>query len=309
MEPSTGKILAMVSKPDFDPNSIDEIWDSLINDDSSSVLLNRATQGMYPPGSTFKILTALEYIRENPDTYNNYSYSCNGRFTSGNDTINCYHGTNHGKVSFTLSFAKSCNSSFANIGLKLNRTEFLKTLNSLYFNTDLPVSFSTKQSTVSENIVYNDSDMIQAAIGQGTTSVTPLQMAVVTSMIANGGEMMTPYTVDRIENANGEVIKQYNPESLGKLISEDEAAALQNLMSAVVEEGTGTRLSGQSYSAAGKTGSAEYNSMSDSHAWFTGYTYDTDNPLQITVIMEGAGSGGEYAVPVARRILDTYYGK
>jgi peptidoglycan glycosyltransferase len=79
-------------------------------------------------------------------------------------------------------------------------------------------------------------------------------------------------------------------------------------MEAVVEEGTGTRLSGQTYKAAGKTGSAEYNSYSDSHAWFTGYTYDTDRPLQITVIMEGAGSGGEYAVPVARRIFDAYYG-
>jgi peptidoglycan glycosyltransferase len=132
-------------------------------------------------------------------------------------------------------------------------------------------------------------------------------MAMVTAMIANGGKMMVPYTIDHIENANGDIIKQYSPQSLGQLITQDEATALQKLMVAVVEEGTGTRLSGLSYSAAGKTGSAEYNSNSDSHAWFTGYTYDTDRPLQITVIMEGAGSGGEYAVPVARRVLDEYY--
>jgi peptidoglycan glycosyltransferase len=306
-EPSTGKILAMVSKPDFDPNEIDDIWSELINDNSSSVLLNRATQGLYPPGSTFKILTALEYIRENSDTYNNYSFTCNGYFTSGDNRINCYHGTSHGKVDFTTSFAKSCNSSFANIGFSLNRKKFLNTLSSLYFNKELPVSFTTKQSYVNKDLVNDDSIMIQTAIGQGSTSVTPIQLAMVTAMIANDGVMMTPYMIDHVESADGNIVKQYSPQSLGQLITKNEASALQTVMEAVVESGTGTRLSGQSYSAAGKTGSAEYNSKSDSHAWFTGYTYDTDRPLQITVIMEGAGSGGEYAVPVARRILDQYY--
>ena len=115
--------------------------------------------------------------------------------------------------------------------------------------------------------------------------------------------------IERVENADGDVIKNYAPVSLGQLITGEEADILQDMMSSVVGEGTGTRLNSSSYSAAGKTGSAEYNSSSDSHAWFTGYTYDTENPLQITVIMEGAGSGGEYAVPVARRILDQYYGE
>ncbi len=108
-EPSTGKIIAMVSKPDFNPNTIDEIWEELLEDKESTVLLNRATQGLYPPGSTFKIVTALEYIRENPDTYNQYTYQCNGRFTHGEDRINCYHGSVHGYEDFTKSFAKSCN--------------------------------------------------------------------------------------------------------------------------------------------------------------------------------------------------------
>ena len=306
-EPSTGKILAMVSKPDFDPNVINDIWDGLLADTSSSVLLNRATQGLYPPGSTFKILTALEYIRENPDSYQNYQFNCNGHFTSGDNTINCFHGTNHGTVDFELSFAKSCNSSFANMGLSLNRNKFAKTLDKLYFNKELPVNFPTKKSNISESILYDDSDMIQTVIGQGATQVTPIHLAMITSMIANNGKMMMPYAIDHVETADGNIIKQYAPESLGQLITEDEASVLQELMSAVVEEGTGTRLSGQSYSAAGKTGSAEYNSYSDSHAWFTGYTYNTDRPLQVTVIMEGAGSGGEYAVPVARRIFDQYY--
>lgn len=306
-EPETGKILAMVSKPDFDPNTIGEIWDELISDEESSILVNRATQGLYPPGSTFKIITALAYIRENPIDYGNYSFDCTGQFKNGENVINCFHGTKHGKVDFSRSFAKSCNSSFANIGLSLNRDSFKNMLDTLYFNVALPVEFLSNKSSISENIKSSDSVMIQTAIGQGETQVTPLHIAMITAMIANGGEMMQPYVIDYVENADGDLVTSFEPESLGQLISAEEADTLKQLMSAVVEEGTGTRIKSDAYSAAGKTGSAEYNSKSDSHAWFTGFTYDTDRPLQITVIMEGAGSGGEYAVPVARRILDGYY--
>lgn len=306
-EPSTGRILAMVSKPDFDPNEIREIWDDILADETSSVLLNRVTQGLYPPGSTFKILTALEYIREDPEDYESYRFDCKGSYTKDGDTINCFHGTRHGNVDFRLSFAKSCNSSFANMGLMLDRGAFRETLDSLYFDKALPVDLVTNKSSVSDTILYDDGSMLQTAIGQGMTQITPIHVAMITAMIANDGEMMRPYMIERVEAADGSVVKQYAPESLGHPITEQEAEALQGLMASVVEEGTGTRLQSQSYSAAGKTGSAEYNSASDSHAWFTGYTYDTEHPVQITVIMEGAGSGGEYAVPVARRILDQYY--
>lgn len=308
-EPETGKILAMVSKPDFDPNTIEDIWDELILDEESSILVNRVTQGLYPPGSTFKILTALAYIRENPYDYEQYNFDCNGQFRSGENVINCFHGTKHGKVDFSLSFAKSCNASFANIGLSLERNSFENMLDALYFNEALPVDFLSNKSSISENIAASDSVMIQTAIGQGETQMTPLHVAMITAMIANKGEMMQPYLIDYVQNADGGRVISFEPKSLGQLISDTEANALKELMSAVVKEGTGTRIKSDAYSVAGKTGSAEYNSKSDSHAWFTGFTYDTDRPLQITVIMEGAGSGGEYAVPVARRILDGYYGE
>ena len=306
-EPSTGKILAMVSKPDFDPNHIADIWNDIIEDEDSSILVNRVTQGAYPPGSTFKILTALEYIRENPTDYQNYTYQCGGRFIKGNSKISCYHNTSHGLVDFQTAFAKSCNSSFADIALNIHRFDFMKMLESLLFNKALPVNFLSKQSNISTELEDNDNVMIQTAIGQGTTQMTPLHLAMITAMIANNGEMMIPYMIDHIETADGNILKQFSPESLGQFISVEESNALKTLMSAVVEEGTGTRLKSDGYRAAGKTGSAEYNNNSDSHAWFTGYTYDTDNPLQITIIMEGAGSGGEYAVPVVRRIFDQYY--
>ena len=178
-QPNTGRILALVSKPDFDPNTISEIWNDIVTDSNSSVLVNRANQGLYPPGSTFKILTALEYIRENPSTYQNYHFTCNGKFTSGENTIRCFHGTKHGEVDFTTSFAKSCNSSFANIGLTLSKTNFAQTLKSLYFNQALPVNFASNSSKVSVDSGSTDSDLIQTVIGQGTTQMTPLHLAMI----------------------------------------------------------------------------------------------------------------------------------
>ena len=307
-EPHTGKILAMVSKPDFDPNTLMDKWQTVIEDDDSSILVNRVSQGLYPPGSTFKILTALEYIRENPNSYDDYGYECCGSFTKEDSTIRCYHGTKHGELDFQTSFAKSCNSSFANIGINLERAEFAKTLDVLFFNQKLPVDFVSNSSKINMSDDISDTNMIQTSIGQGTTQMSPLHLAMITAMIANDGKMMVPYMIDHVETANGTVIKRFEPETLGQLIEQSEALTLQELMISVVEEGTGTRLQSDNYKAAGKTGSAEFsNSSSESHAWFTAFSYDTDNPIQVTVIVEGGGSGGEYAVPIARQIFDEYY--
>ncbi|MCM1154591.1 MAG: penicillin-binding transpeptidase domain-containing protein [Roseburia sp.] len=306
-EPSTGKILAMVSKPDFDPNQIESIWDELLEDNDSGILLNRATQGLYPPGSTFKIVTALEYIRENPDTYQNYSYQCGGRFTRGEDVINCFHGTAHGGEDFTKSFAKSCNASFANISMLLDRTSYEDTLTDLLFNCELPVSFAYNKSRVIVDETVSDSDVMQASIGQGMDQITPLHMNMITSAIANNGVLMKPYLIDRVENYNGNILKQFTPEPYGSLMTGAEAEVLKTLMTEVVQSGTATRLQGFGYTAAGKTGSAEYNSdKSDSHAWFTGFAPVEDPQICVTIIIEGAGSGGDYAVPIARRIFSAY---
>ena len=308
-EPSTGRILAMVSKPDFNPNEIDTLWDGLIQDKESTVLLNRVTQGLYPPGSTFKIVTALEYIRENPDSYGQYSYQCNGRYSSGQDTINCYHGSVHGHEDFTRSFAKSCNASFANIGMKLDRTRWGQTLDGLLFNQELPVSFAYNRSKLVVNADTSDSDILQASIGQGTTQITPLHLNMITCAIANGGTVMKPYLVDHVKNNEGTVIKQFSPDSYKELLTQTEAAVLTELMTAVVESGTGTKLAGLTYTAAGKTGSAEFNNVkTDSHAWFTGFAPAQEPEVCVTIIIEGAGSGGDYAVPIAKRIFDEYFG-
>lgn len=309
-ETATGKVLAMVSKPDYDPNQIDTIWESLVSDKESSILLNRVTQGLYPPGSTFKIITALEYIKENPNTYQNYSFNCSGSYSNGSDRINCYHGQSHGNEDFAMSFAKSCNSSFANIGLQLDRNRFSDTLDTLLFNQELPLVLNYSKSRIQVGEEASTADMMQVAIGQGTTGMSPMHLNMITNAIANDGTLMKPYIINHVENSTGTVIKQFAPATYKRLMSEEESAALKSLMQDVVENGTASRLKGLSYTAAGKTGSAEYNSVKeDSHAWFTGFAPVENPEISVTIIIEGAGSGGDYAVPIAKRIFDEYFKK
>ncbi len=306
-EVSTGRVLTMVSKPDFDPNEIVAIWDDLLEDEESSVLMNRVTTGLYPPGSTFKMLTSLEYIRENPGSYSSYSYNCTGSYKENGNTIRCYHNMQHGRVDFFKSFAKSCNTSFTNIGMDLEKDAFTETLGDLWFGKNLGLDFVTaiSQTPVSEDI--SEEDMMQVSIGQGTVQMTPIHLNMITAAIANDGVMMRPYLVDYVESAEGDRVHTYKSRIYGTVMSEEESAILQELMAEVVERGTATEISGYGYTVAGKTGSAEYNSKRDSHAWFTGFAPVENPQIAITVIIEGAGSGGDYAAPIARRVLDAYF--
>lgn len=308
-EPSTGKILAMVSKPDFDPAQIPVIWDQLLEDKESSVLLNRASQGIYPPGSTFKIITALEYVKENNMDFSKYSYRCSGSFVSEEERIQCYHGSAHGQVDFVTSFAKSCNSSFANLGLSLEKKAFAGTLEQLLFDQELPFPLHYKKSYVDVSEDITNGEMMQVTIGQGATQITPAHLNMITCAIANNGILMTPYLIDSVKTRDGNLVKQFSPSVYKRLIREEEAHVLQKLMEMVVEKGTATRLQNAVYTAAGKTGSAEFGLIKgESHAWFTGYAPAEDPQICVTIIIEGAGAGGDYAVPVAKRIFDAYLG-
>lgn len=308
MEPSTGKILAMVSKPDFNPNEIEAIWDELLEEEESSVLVNRVTQGLYPPGSTFKIFTALEYIRENPQSEEDYSYRCRGSFqTQDGHAIHCYGHHAHGTLTFEQSFARSCNSSFANIGMMLDREKFGRTLEELYFNEVLPGTLKINTSRISIGSGTDDYAMLQSAIGQGETLITPMHLCMMTCAIANGGELMSPYLVSRVESCEGDIVRSYGPTSCGNLISAEEAEALTGLMTAVCDYGTGYRLRNEAFVVAGKTGSAEFDMNSDgAHAWFTGFAPADDPQIVVTIIIEKAGAGGDYAVPIAQMLFQEY---
>lgn len=308
MEPDTGKVLAMVSKPGYNPNTLAQDWDSLISGDNTQAqLLNRATQGVYPPGSVFKIVMLLEYIREHPTDWRDFTFDCTGQFEYEDYKISCYHGSVHGHLTIGDAFAQSCNGAFASLGLGLNH-ENLRTLTSqLLFNTELPLSLAYSKSSFTMGTRADAWEILQTSIGQGSTQMTPMHVAMITSAVANGGILMKPYLIDHVETVAGERVKQFSPETYGNLMSAQEAETLSVAMRMVVTDGTGSALRDAPYGAAGKTGSAEFETGKESHAWFTGYAPADDPELVVTVIVEEGGSGGRAAAPVARAVFDTYF--
>ena len=305
LEPSTGKILALVSKPDFDPNTISENWDTLVNDETNSSLLNRATMGQYPPGSTFKVVTALDYFRTR-GSFNGFSFDCQGSITKENHTIQCYNGEVHGTEDFYTAFANSCNCAFAEIGTELGGASLLKTSADLLFNKKLPLT-SYRKSSFTLNGSSGIPLIMQTAIGQGNTLVSPMHMALITSAIANDGLLMKPYLIDKVTNAGGDTIRTTEPTDYKRLMTSNEAALLGKLMEGVVQKGTASALNGRGYTVAGKTGSAEYDENGSSHSWFIGYS-NVDKPdLVVAIIVEGGGTGSEAAVPIAADLFDAYY--
>lgn len=310
IEPSTGKILAMVSKPAFDPNTVAAEWDSLVNGDSSEArLLNRATQGLYPPGSTFKLLTALEYMREHPGDYNDYTFSCDGIFEYEEFKIQCASQTAHGNVDFGLAFADSCNGAFANLGLSLDLNRLYSLSEELLYNKELPLSLPYNKSSFTMTDGASDWEILQTSIGQGVTQVTPLHNALITAAIANGGTLMKPYLLDSVVSAAGEEIERFLPSAYGSLMTAEEAGKLTELMESVVTVGTGSALRDAPYTSAAKTGSAEFETGKETHAWFTGFAPVQSPEIVVTVVVEEAGSGGREAAPIGRKLFDVYLTK
>ena len=309
MEPDSGKILAMVSKPDFDPNVIAQTWDSMVSDPSNSSLLNRATQGLYPPGSTFKILTTLAYLRQFPGGYTNFSYDCTGTLSQGDMMITCYNSTVHGTENLRSAFAHSCNTAFANIGLSLDNGQFKKLAEQFLFNTQLPSPLPCSQSVFALKKGSSYGEQMTTAIGQGDTLVTPLHMALITATVANGGILMKPYIVSRVESSDGNVVRETKPEIYDELMTLEEAEILTGYMHETVLSGTGSALSWNSYSVAGKTGSAEYETggATGTHSWFVGFSNVDDPDIVVAVIAEDGGTGSSTAVPIAQSVFDAYY--
>ena len=308
MEPDTGKILCMVSKPTYDPNRLESNWERLTQASSdNSSLYNRATQGLYPPGSTFKLYTLLEYMRENKD-FSKFSYRCTGKIGTGDGSIRCYGNEVHGNVNLRQAFAESCNAAFAQIGSGLNTKSWTKLCEQFYYNTTLPIKELEQKSSQFSLEKALTGDIMQAAIGQGTVLTTPLQNSFLVCAALNDGVLMNPYLVDYIQNHDGEVVTKNEPEQAKQLLSTEESAVLRRYMRETVTSGTATALSSSNYKAGGKTGSAQYKAgSSDSHAWFVGYAAKGEKKLVVSIVVEGAGTGSAYAVPIARKIFDQYF--
>ena len=166
----------------------------------------------------------------------------------------------------------------------------------MLFNQKLPGDLDTKKSSFSLDASSGTGETMQTAIGQGKTLVSPYHMMLISAAIANDGVLMTPYVIDHTQNKDGTLVKQFEVAEYGKLLSKEQAQTIREYMQEVVESGTASALKGQSYTAYGKTGSAEINSNRDSHAWFTGFATKADSgkpDIAIAVIAEEAGTGGK----------------
>lgn len=306
MNPDTGEIYSMASKPAYDPNTIDEIWNEIAEDPDDSRLLNRATQGKYIPGSIFKIVTTLEYMRENKK-YDDFTYLCNGKAKFNNFSIKCFDGHSHGSEDLKEAFAYSCNSAFSTIGDELNGKKYLKTAQQLLFNSPLPLELDYNQSVFPLNENSNQFERTQTSIGQGKTTVSPAHMAMIISAIANDGVLKKPYVVERVENSSGEVIKQTEQKDYKVLMTKNEASQLNEYMRAVCEYGTGRIMSGSSYKAYGKTGTAELDKNDNINSWFAGYAKKGKKKIAVAVVLENMRQGSNSAVNCAKEIFDEFF--
>ena len=306
VEPSTGKILCLVSRPDFDPNTIAANWEAITQDETSTVLLNRATQGLYPPGSTFKIVTALEYLGEGGKTDD--TFDCKGTYTFDDVTIHCYKNSVHGHQDFADAIGNSCNCAFAGIGLTLDVDRFDELCEQLLFNKALPTTLkNTKKSSFVLKKDDSPSMLMQTAFGQGETLMTPMHGALLAAAVANGGELMRTYDIDHTQNSGGDKVQTFRPRTAGSIMTKEQADTLRTLMRYVITDGTGKAMNVDTYTAFGKTGTAEYNETGDAHSWFIGFAENEGRRIAVAVVMEGAGSGNGYALPLAKQVFDTYF--
>lgn len=312
LEPSTGKILALVSTPSFDPNEIASLdgavarksWEAL-NADENKPLLNRAIGGdLYAPGSVFKIITATamlengatpDTIIEAPTTWTPPNTSVEITNTSG------VCGDGSGKTDLRTAIKLSCNTPFAIAGMNLGAEKMIETAEQFGFHKNLTIPLNVRPS------VFPNTDdpaaLAMDSFGQRDIQVSPLQMAMVASAVANKGTLMTPYLVDQVLTADLEVVKQTSPKEFSQPMSESTAAALTSMMLDVTKYNRINK-SVPGIEVAGKTGTAELGENVNPHAWFIGFDA-TDNPkVAVAVFVENGGWGYKEAAPIGMSVIN-----
>ena len=298
MNPISGEIYAMVSLPDFNVSNLKDEWAN-ISEDTESPLLNRATQGLYTPGSIFKVITSAAVLE---DSSLDRNYTCTGSITVDGYKFRNYQDKAYGNINLSQAFSQSVNTYFVNQAIGVGDELLRNTAESFMFNKNIPFDLPVKRSSFpTENI--KGTDLAAAGIGQGKVLVTPLNMAMMASGIANNGDIVNPILVKRVLSPKGDVIKVNRAQSLSKAVGSLDANEIKNMMIQVVNSGTGNNASIRNVQVAGKTGTAE-NHSGKSHAWFIGFA-PADNPkIAIAVILEEEGStGGRSAAPIARDLI------
>ncbi|GAB3674596.1 peptidoglycan D,D-transpeptidase FtsI family protein [Angustibacter aerolatus] len=320
LDPSTGAILALVSHPTYDPNDlaghdlskVAKAYKEL-NADEDDPLVDRAIAGdLYPPGSTFKIVTSAAALSSGD--YDEHSKVFGGASLdlpqTSADLPNDFAGAcgANDEVDLTRALEISCNTAYGWLGLKLGGDALREQAQKFGFGDRLRIPMSVTPSSVPEGM--NPPQSAQAAIGQFDVRVTPLQMAMVSAAIADGGRVMSPYVVKTVRSPDLDVIDQARPQQLSQAVTPDVAAQLTRMMQAVVSNGTGTLAQIPGVSVAGKTGTAQQGKGEPPHAWFTAFAPAEDPKVAVAVVVEDGGKagneafGGKVAAPIAKAVME-----
>jgi len=300
LDPRTGAILAMTSYPRYDPNRLEGIWKD-INSDPGKPLLNRVTQGLYPPGSVFKTIVAAAAL-ETETVTTATRFDDTGSVTAGGFVVNNYGGTAYGEHDFAKAFASSINTTFAKVGVSLGAETLAAYARDFGFGESPPWPLGGAVSLFPDSSDMDKAHLAQASYGQGEILATPLLMALATSAIANAGDIMKPYLVAQVLDYHGDILDETAPGVWLRPISAETAATMTDLMVEVVTNGTGTRAALSGVQVAGKTGTAEV-ADDEPHAWFAGFAPAGDPQVLVVVLVENAGTGGSVAAPIARRVI------
>jgi penicillin-binding protein A len=320
IEPQTGKVRVMVSIPEFDPNRIPDDFAALDNDPNKPTF-NRTTQELYPPGSTFKVVTATAALDTGKVTPETIIDGSSPKEISGVPLENS-GGESFGPISFTDALTNSVNTVFAQVGERVGRETLVEYMKRYGFFSDPELDYPDNQmipSGIRRNgtqYVQDGFDAGRVAIGQGGSEgaieATPIQMAEVAAAIANGGRLMKPRLTDRIVRKDGRVKERIQPDLQSEVMKPETAAQLTEMMGRVVEEGTGTAAALSGIRVAGKTGTAEVGANREfTQPWFICFA-PIDNPklaVAVTLERQPAGSqGGIVAAPIAKAVLESMLG-
>jgi len=324
----TGEVLALVSHPNFDPEFFihgfdQKKWNNLIKD-KSFPLLNRVTQGLYAPGSVFKIVTAAAALKEGVIDEHTRFY-CPGSYRLGKSRFRCWKKGGHGSLNLHQAIVRSCDVFFYNLAERLGISRFANYIKGFGFGSPTGIDLNERPG-VAPSIEWKLKNLKQrwytgetvvTGIGQGYINVTPLQIAVMTASIANGGILLKPQVLKKVVSQNGEIVLETNPEEKGRTpVGEEITREIMNALVGVVNEPGGTggaaRLDG--VIVAGKTGTAQVISLDskitshelNDHAWFTSYAPGDTPEIAVTVLVEHGGKGGAIAAPIAKEIIKAY---
>ena len=318
IEPSTGKVRVMVSIPEYDPNLIPSQIGQL-NNDPNQPLLNRTTQELYPPGSTFKVVTATAALDSGKITPETVIDASSPKDISGVPLSNA-GGEQFGPISATDALTNSVNTYWAQVGERIGRGTLVEYMKRYGFYEDPQLDYPDFQM-IPSGIINGKGDYVEdgfdagrVAIGQGGLEgeirAGPLQMAEVAATIANGGRLMKPRLTDRIVHKDGRIKEKIQPDLQAVVMKPETADQLTNMMSRVVEEGTGTAAALAGIRVAGKTGTAEVGANREfTQPWFICFAPVEDPRMAVAVTVERTtGQGGTVAAPIAKSVLEALLG-